>query len=90
MLDTEQTQNYVARNFVLSEKQVFPIFLGKGIVLGALIYVSYRAKTILTEMNAGTAVDPTLLPLLMLIILAFIIFQIRKARTEPKESAAKA
>jgi membrane protein YqaA with SNARE-associated domain len=69
---------------------MFPIFLGKGIALGALIYVSYRAKTILTEMNVGTVVDPTLIPLIMLIILAFIIFQICRARREPKESVAKA
>jgi membrane protein YqaA with SNARE-associated domain len=69
---------------------MFPIFLGKGIVLGALIYTSYRAKMILTEMNVGSVVDPTLLPLAMVIILAFIIFQIHKARREPQASAAKA
>jgi membrane protein YqaA with SNARE-associated domain len=69
---------------------LFPIFMGKGIVLGALIYISYRAKMILTEMNVGSVVDPTLFPLIMLIMLAFIIFQIRKARREPKESGAKA
>ena len=68
---------------------MFPIFLGKGIVLGALIYASYRAKMILTEMNVGSVVDPTLLPLAMVIILAFIIFQIHKARREPQASAAK-
>jgi membrane protein YqaA with SNARE-associated domain len=69
---------------------MFPIFLGKGIVLGALIYISYRANMILTEMKVGSVVDPTLLPLIMLIMLAFIIFQIRKARREPKKSGAKA
>ena len=72
--------NYGFRRILL------PIFLGKGIVLGALVYVSYNAKVILTEITVGSPVDPTFLPLLMVIMMAFIVFQAHKARSRPDET----